>query len=116
SDAATKFKKNYYHPLPIARLFGENEAENWNKKTQQKPFLNYLKNQPENLSFHDSLFAKHGFGIVNGGGWIDISALLLDTTEFLRHNNQFIDSSFDFNQLRMHQNHIQYKQIEAKNL
>lgn len=116
SDAATKFNKNFYHPLPIARIFGENESENWNKKAQQKPFLNYIKNQTENLSFHDSLFAKHGFGIVNGGGWIDISALIVDTTELLKNNNQIIDSVFDFSQLRMHQNHIQYKHIEAKNL
>lgn len=116
NDAAAAFSKPFYHPLPIARVFGENESENWNKKAQQKPFLNYITGKPDNLSFRDSLFANHGFGIVNGGGWIDISALVVNTTDLLRSNNQFIDSDFDFSQLRMHHNHIQYKNIEAKNL
>lgn len=115
-EAAKSANIPFFHPLKIARVFSANERSSWVKKAQQEVFANFIDPKPASLSFEQNLIAPNGFGIVNGGGWLDIPLFLNKLTAILDENKLLLNIPFNFHLLKINNASINYEGIQAKNI
>ena len=80
------------HFLPILkRIPNASYAEDWNKKAEQLPWIEPVLNDSQIVQrYPDAVKSDgHGFGIVNGGGWVNVPKLILAWRSRLQHLGRF---------------------------
>ena len=111
-----KIKVDFDFKKPILRkFFSIEEQNNWfaaSDKAALSPFLStdliYKK--------YEGIDAPFGYGEVLQTGYVDTALLLKTYKDFLISNNLFREESFDYNELRIENDTIIYKDIEAKHI
>jgi glycine oxidase len=82
-----KLKSNFYHPMPLLRIFPDAGAANlWEEKSTHPEVASWMSSS----SWKDSethYVQPFGTGVVNGAGWLDLP-LYLDAARsfFIAHN------------------------------
>ena len=72
-------QENLLHPLPILKRIPNAEyAQEWNRKTENLPWIEPVQSDPDVLQrFPDAPpSAGYGYGIVQGGGWLNLPRLI----------------------------------------
>jgi len=102
--------------LPIHRVFNSvKEQNNWFLACD-KPLLTKFLN-PELLNnTNPSIKAPFGFGAVNHTGRIDTQSLIESYREFLLKRNQFIEETFEYNDLIESTEGVEYHSIKAQRI
>lgn len=111
-----KIKVDFDFKKPILRkFFSIEEQNNWfaaSDKAALSPFLStdliYKK--------YEGIDAPFGYGEVLQTGYVDTALLLKTYKDFLINNNLFREESFDYDELRLENDTIIYKDIEAKHI
>lgn len=111
-----KINVDFDFKKPILRkFFSIEEQNNWfaaSDKAALSPFLStdliYKK--------YKGIDAPFGYGEVLQTGYVDTALLLKTYKDFLISNNLFREESFDYNELRIENDTIIYKDIEAKHI
>ncbi len=111
-----KIKVDFDFKKPILRkFFSIEEQNNWfaaSDKAALSPFLStdliYKK--------YEGIDAPFGYGEVLQTGYVDTALLLKIYKDFLISNNLFREESFDYDELRLQNDTIIYKDIEAKHI
>lgn len=111
-----KIKVDFDFKKPILRkFFSIEEQNNWfaaSDKAALSPFLStdliYKK--------YEGIDAPFGYGQVLQTGYVDTALLLKTYKDFLINNNLFREESFDYDELRLENDTIIYKDIEAKHI
>ncbi|MFV0305844.1 MAG: NAD(P)/FAD-dependent oxidoreductase [Moheibacter sp.] len=108
--------EKYLYKLPTYRIIrDDNEIHAWKKKVEKPeliPFLN-SKIHSETLSNFSTPF---GYGEVMQTGRIRLRKYLDDFRNYLINNNQYLDESFDFSQLSVTDDNVQYHNIKANKI
>jgi len=81
-----------------------------------KPFLsNYMK--PDILKEKiKGIIGDFGFGELTGTGRIDTKALILSYKNYLKEEEKLLDEKFEYNLLGIHENYLEYKNIQSKKI
>ncbi|MCA4783053.1 FAD-dependent oxidoreductase [Empedobacter stercoris] len=110
--------EKYIYNFPVYRVFNdEQEKKTWLKKAMTHPDLvDYLATDTEQLNDFSAINNPIGSGEVLHTGRVDLTNLLNDFKNYLIEQNQYIDEEFDFESLIMHDNHTNYKNIEANKI
>lgn len=110
--------EKYIYNFPVYRVFNdEQEKKTWLKKATTHPDLvDYLATDTEQLNDFLAINNPIGSGEVLHTGRVDLTNLLNDFKNYLIEQNQYIDEEFDFESLIMHDNHTNYKNIEANKI
>ena len=111
-----KINVDFDFKKPILRkFFSIEEQNNWfaaSDKAALSPFLStdliYKK--------YKGIDAPFGYGEVLQTGYVDTALLLKTYKDFLINNNLFREESFDYNELRIENDTIIYKDIQAKHI
>lgn len=111
-----KINVDFDFKKPILRkFFSIEEQNNWfaaSDKAALSPFLStdliYKK--------YKGIDAPFGYGEVLQTGYVDTALLLKIYKDFLISNNLFREESFDYDELRLQNDTIIYKDIEAKHI
>ena len=111
-----KINVDFDFKKPILRkFFSIEEQNNWfaaSDKAALSPFLStdliYKK--------YKGIDAPFGYGEVLQTGYVDTALLLKTYKDFLISNNLFREESFDYNELRIENDTIIYKDIQAKHI
>lgn len=108
--------KKFIEEIPTYRIFkNADEIKTWQKKAAQpelKPFLN-----PEIFSVDSAeIKAPFGFGEVKQTGRIDLGNCLELFQNYLKEKNLLRNEKFDYSQIQFHENHVQYRDIQAKRI
>ena len=111
-----KINVDFDFKKPILRkFFSIEEQNNWfaaSDKAALSPFLStdliYKK--------YKGIDAPFGYGEVLQTGYVDTALLLKTYKDFLISNNLFREESFDYDELRLQNDTIIYKDIEAKHI
>ena len=104
------------YPLPVLRRFISVEEQNMWYEAQDKPQLeaflsiNILSNSNTNIE------ASFGYGEVLHTGKIDTLKLVLAYKDYLESGNLLIRETFNFSQLKIEENYIQYGELKAKQI
>ena len=104
------------YKIPIFRkFFSIEEQNNWfsaSDKVNLSPFLS-LNLISKEFPGIDSPF---GYGEVLQTGYVDTATLLNRYIQFLIANDLFLEETFDYDALIIHEDSVQYKDIQAKHI
>ncbi len=104
------------HKLPIYRkFFSVEEQNNWfsaSDKPNLAPFLSTSLIKKKYLGIDSPL----GYGEVLHTGYVDTVSLLKRYHEYLKMSEKLVSETFDYSQLKINPECIQYKYIQAKHI
>jgi glycine/D-amino acid oxidase-like deaminating enzyme len=82
---------DFYHPIPIARLLPtEDYRVLWEKKMTTEKMEPLIEKEKAHFSGWNS---THGWGKVNGSGWLNVQAFLAGTRNFFLSRNAYFEEN-----------------------
>lgn len=102
------------YQIPVYRRFSSIEEQNDWFTASDKPVLcdflstNLIKNK------NPSIDAKFGFGEVLSSGRINTTLLIPSYSDYLKKEDKLISETFEYDQLRIQKNRVEYKGISSK--
>ncbi len=129
ADTIFPFMTNFYQEwekdlgikaLHLKRIFvpfDSIEKQNfWLSKSSDKEYLPYVDEYYNKDKYKDLIDCPYEGVEVLQGGYLDLQSLLPQYREHLKEKNSFLEEEFDFNQLKISDTEISYKDITAKKI
>ncbi len=107
--------KRYLFPLPILRkLTSTAEQNDWETSSGRPGFERFM----EGISFENipGIEAPFGFGVMKNTGLLHTEKLLSDWKNGLKRIGRLIKEQFDYEQLNIKENYVEYKGIRARHI
>ncbi|MBN8566251.1 MAG: FAD-dependent oxidoreductase [Flavobacteriales bacterium] len=102
--------------LPIYRkLFSVEEQNNW-FVAADKPLLAPFLSTELHYRNYPGVHSPYGFGEVLHSGYVDTALLVKSYQAFLKSKDNFISSTFDYQQLKIDENYLEYDNLQYKNI
>lgn len=112
----TKLQKSFVSELPVLRRFNAIEEQNNWFEACDKPILNEFLSSELIRNENTAVEIPFHYGKVKHTGKIEINALLSSYVDFLKTNTNLGNESFDYNQVVIKEDFIQYKEIKCKHI
>ncbi len=113
--AELKYKSKFIHEIDIYRKLASIEEQNNWSVAMDKPVMRDFMH-PVTYEKIDGVEAPYGFGVLKGTGIVNVGKVLDEAIKELQKKDLFLRESFDYDQLILHKDHIEYKGIKAKYL
>ncbi|MBW7847576.1 MAG: FAD-dependent oxidoreductase [Bacteroidales bacterium] len=111
-----QFKTNFFHPLPIFKLFDGDELQLWQSKSNHRTISPFLEINPKAHSWIEDVIAPFGFGKVEPAAWLDVPLFLnIIRRELLRRNCLF-EMQVEYQKIDIQPDVIFYEGIQAKSM
>lgn len=111
-----KLNEKFLFEIPLLRKLNSiEEQNNWFTASDKPSLSNYLNTNLETLQ-NEFVANNYKFGKVNHTGFLDTKKLKDTYTNFLISENSYLEETFDYSKLVVEENHIQYKNIKAKQI
>lgn len=111
-----KLKEKFLFEIPLLRKLNSiEEQNNWFTASDKPTLSNYLNTNLETLE-NEFVANNYKFGKVNHTGFLDTKKLKDTYSNFLVSENRYLEETFDYSLLVVEENHIQYKNIKAKQI
>ncbi len=112
----SELKIQLIHHFPIYRLFhDEKEVETWLEKTDHPVLSEYMDTEILDVN-NNSLLKKIGFGKVKQTGRVDVKALIGGMANHIMDNAVLRTEMFDFDELKIENGKVYYKDLVADKL
>ena len=107
-------KLDYKIPL-LRKFYSVEEQNNWFTASDKPGLINYLST---NLvaSNYNSIDAPFGYGEVLQTGYVDTLALIKAYKSYLKSINSFVEETFLYDAVIIHDDYLQYKNLKAKQI
>jgi len=116
-DLERELAANFFKSMPIYRpFFSFEELNEWMGKSVDSEYKPYIKEVFGESKFGNDLNDKFGGLLLNKCGYLDTSALLDSFRRFLKNKGLLKDETFDFNELLMSENGVEYNGDIAKKI
>lgn len=111
-----KLNEKFLFEIPLLRKLNSiEEQNNWFTASDKPTLSNYLNTNLETLQ-NEFIANNYKFGKVNHAGFLDTKKLKKTYSEYLISKNKYTESTFDYFQLHIEEDFIQYKNIKAKQI
>ncbi|MBP0903149.1 NAD(P)/FAD-dependent oxidoreductase [Mariniflexile gromovii] len=110
----TELKVKLDYKIPVYRKFASLEEQNDWFTASDKPILSDYLSPKIIKNENPAIDASFGFGEVLETGRIDVKALLDAYKSYLLNSNLLFESVFDYDDLKVEINSVQYENINAK--
>jgi glycine oxidase len=111
-----KLNDKFLFEIPLLRKLNSiEEQNNWFTASDKPTLSNYLNSNLQSLQ-NEFVTNNYKFGKVNHTGFLDTKKLKDSYTNYLTLENRYIENTFDYSQLIVEENHLQYKNIKAKQI
>ena len=104
------------YKLPLLRKFYSVEEQNNWFSASDKPSLSKFLSTDLITKKIDHIPAEYGFGEVLHSGYVDTSLLVNLYQNLLIENKSYFEDDFDHQDLIIHEDYLEYKNIKAKNI
>ncbi|KGO84779.1 FAD-dependent oxidoreductase [Flavobacterium rivuli WB 3.3-2 = DSM 21788] len=102
--------------IPVYRKFASVEEQNNWFEAADKPALEpFLSTQIVHKKY-ENLPSPFGFGQVLHTGYVDTEVLIKAYQAYLNENDNLLNDTFNYSDLIIHEDHIEYKDINAKHI
>ncbi|MFP5439524.1 MAG: NAD(P)/FAD-dependent oxidoreductase [Bacteroidia bacterium] len=102
--------------IPLYRKFASVEEQNmWFEAIDNPKLTPFLHPEIIHEKF-EGVPSPFGFGKVLHTGYIDTNTLITSYWAYAKQHNFLINEKFEYDLLKIHDNHISYKEIEAKHI
>jgi glycine oxidase len=116
SNLQEKLNCKFDFKMPILRkFFSIEEQNNWFAASDKLNLTPFLSTQLIDKKF-SGIDSPNGYGEVLQTGYLDTALLLEKYREYLVHQNCFLEESFQYEVLKVQQDRVCYKNIEARNI
>ncbi len=111
-----KLNVQFDYKIPIFRkFFSVEEQNNWFTASDKPNLAPFLSTTIVNKKYND-INAPYGYGEVLQTGYVDTIALLSNYHNYLKSLNLLISETFDYGQVKLFDDHIEYKNIKSKHI
>lgn len=111
-----KLNDNFLYKIPLLRKLNSiEEQNNWFTASDKPTLSNYLNSNLETIE-NDFISNPYKFGKVNHTGFLDTKKLKDSYTNYLNSKNCYSEETFEYSEITIETNHIQYKNIKAKQI
>ncbi|WP_034919203.1 NAD(P)/FAD-dependent oxidoreductase [Gillisia sp. CAL575] len=111
-----KLNINLVQALPIYRRFHSIEEQNNWFSAMDKPYLSRFLDEKLVSTINPHIPSSHSFGLVKETGVINTEILLEKYRDYLAEINSFQQETFDFDHLKINEDHYTYKNWKAKKI
>ena len=102
--------------IPIYRkFFSIEEQNNWFAASDKPNLTPFLSTKIVHKKYK-GIDAPFGYGQVLQTGYVDTFTLLANYHQYLKKNEWLDENTFFYNQLKIHDNHIEYQNLQAKHI
>lgn len=111
-----RIEPQFDYKMPILRkFFSVEEQNNW-FAASDKPNLAPFLSTELHFKAYKGIQADFGYGEVLHTGYVDTASLLTAYRNYLTATNWFRQESFDYSEVYIEEDYVQYKDIQAKHL
>lgn len=111
-----KFNLNFDKKFIIKKVFKSIEDQNnWFAATDNPKLIDYLDPKIEHIK-REGILADFGFGNVNHAGRIDTKKLVETYREYLKKEHKIKFEKFNHEQIKFHENHLEYKGVSTNRI
>lgn len=104
------------YKIPIYRkFFSVEEQNNWFTASDKPNLTPFLSTKIVHKKYKN-IDAPFGYGEVLQTGYVDTKMLLANYHQYLKANNWLYENTFDYNELTVLDNHIEYQKLKAKHI
>jgi glycine oxidase len=116
-QAEMLLQSNFIRDISIVKFLKEqHEIDFWHKKinSDMQPFLDELQ---LNQNYHPHIYNEaKAYGKVKQTGVLNTNVFMLSLHGYLKQNDMLLPQTFDFNDLHITKNEVQYKHISANKI
>lgn len=110
-------QRKFLHEMPIYRPFLSLAEQNeWMGKSADKKYMSFLDKVEPGPAYENLINDPYGGLELTQCGFLDISSFLEATAHYFHNKESLVHERFDFHQLRLEQNAIQYRNIQASKI
>ncbi len=99
----------------LRKFYSVEEQNNWFTASDKPNLSKFLSTDLITKKF-DSIPSPFNFGEVLFSGYVDTSLLVASYKTFLMQQNAYLEETFDYSELKINSEYIQYKDIKAKHI
>ena len=111
-----RIEQQFDYKMPILRkFFSVEEQNNW-FAASDKPNLAPFLSTELHFKAYKGIQADFGYGEVLHTGYVDTASLLTAYRNYLTATNSFRQDAFDYSEVDIEEDYVQYKDIQAKHL
>jgi len=104
------------YPMPIFRPFLNNQERIvWEEKALNDSYKHWWEKNTE-LSKLTNVFNPYGGFLIKHAGYIDVPSFLIATRAYLQARTCYIEADFNYIQLRLYKESVNYQGIQARKL
>lgn len=105
-----------YFPLKIYRMLGKDDLEFWKGKIISNNLEQFIECKLIIPEWNHLINAPYGTGVIGKAGRLDIPKLLEYFSNYLNQKQLLINSKFEFEELKLSDDQISYKNIKAEKI
>lgn len=99
----------------LRKFYSVEEQNNWFTASDKPNLSKFLSTHLITKKF-DSIPSPFNFGEVLFSGYVDTALLVASYKTFLMQQNAYLEETFDYSELKINSEYIQYKDIKAKHI
>ncbi len=108
---------NFYQEIPIYKLFvDEKESSFWKQKSNEPELFDWISDKNEKPFDEQYIVMPYGASKVLQSGFLRTKKWLQAFQEYLIKNNAFVESTFDYADLKMEASTVYWKNFKAKGI
>ena len=109
-DYETDSNRKLLYQVDVARILGEGERAQWEKKSHLPGFVNWIDLNFSGKDLMPPIEAPHGFGLLRNLAWLDVEGFIHSVREKLNQDNSLIEGFFSHEKLRYSGSGFEYEQ------
>lgn len=103
------------HQIPIAKLINPDEKKWYEERIQSQNLNAYFESFKPN-KFIKNINNQFEVALIKNSGYVNLYNLLGNYARFLNRNKQLINSNFEYSDLKVFENHVQWNNFKAKKI
>ena len=108
---------NFYQEMPIYKLFvDEKESSFWKQKSNEPELFDWISDKNEKPFDEQYIAMPYGASKVLQSGFLRTKKWLQAFQEYLNKNNAFIESNFNYADLKIEENIVYWNNFKAKGI
>lgn len=108
---------HFYQEMPIYKLFvDEKESSFWKQKSNEPELFDWISDKNEKPFDENFIAMPFGASKVLQSGFLRTKKWLQAFQEYLIKNNAFVESTFDYADLKIEENSVYWKNFKAKGI
>ena len=117
TEMAEFLSTRFAHPKLIYRgLYSIQDENTWEARKSDEIAGQYIVDHPKTIEYKGKINGIMSYGVLKGGMQVQLPVIIKKYQEYLKSDALILEEKFDYNELALHSDGIDYKHISAKHI